>query len=78
VNVDTEIEDFLRPLFGDMAPITVETQKEKLGLGGDLNAEDYKKVADEIRRMCEDMAGEIIASKIYKGLLSLIEGHDTG
>ena len=74
MNVDQELEEYLRPLFGDMAPMAIETQKEKLGLKEkDLNPEEYKEVANSIKAMCEDMAGAGIAEKIYEGLLEIIE-----
>ena len=71
--LEKQMEEYLRPLFGDMAPITIETQKEKLGLGDAVSKNDYLKVAEEIKKLCGDMAGEIIAKKIYDGLISMIE-----
>jgi len=71
--LEKEMENYLRPLFGDMAPITIASQKDKLGLSDDIDSNDYIRVAEEIKKLCNDMAGEIIANKIYQGLVSLIE-----
>ncbi len=72
--VETKWEEYLKPLLGDMAPITINSQKQKLGLaGGEMSPEDYIKLAEAIKGLCADMAGDVIASKIYEGLLSIID-----
>ena len=71
--LDEEIVEYLKPLFGDMASVTIEMQKEKLGCSGDLSPEDYKQIAEQIRILCKEMAGDVLANKIYDGLMQLIE-----
>ena len=71
--VESKWEEYLKPLLGDMAPITINSQKAKLGLQGDLSADDYVKLAEGIKGLCADMAGDVIAAKIFDGLLSMID-----
>ena len=73
MNVDNKLEEFLKPLFGDMATMTIETQKEKLGISGpDLTQDQYMDLAEEIKELCEDMAGTLMAQKIYEGLIAIV------
>jgi len=73
MELDKKIEDYLRPLFGDMAPIALTTQKEKLSLNEEkMSKESYFVVAENIKNMCTEMAGDLIADKIHSGLLDII------
>lgn len=75
MNIDSDLEDYLRPLFGDMSHATIEMQKMKLGLVDNLDADQYLAVAEEIRNLCSEMAGEVIAGKIHQGLVAIIEAN---
>lgn len=73
MNIDTEIVQFMRPLFGDMAECTINVQKEKLGLMKDnLTSEEYMMVVDSIVALCRRMAGEAIARRIEDGLKRIV------
>ena len=72
MNLDDKFEEFLKPLFGDMAKLTVDKQREKLQFDGELSKDQYLDLAEEIKVLCEDMAGNLIAQKIYEGLVTII------
>jgi len=72
-NIETKMEEFMKPLFGDMAQKTIDNQKAKLELGEEINTQDYVAVAESIRDLCRKMAGNAIADKIYNGLLEILE-----
>lgn len=72
-NVETKMEEFMKPLFGDMAQKTIENQKAKLELGKELSTQDYRAVVESIRNLCRKMAGNAIADKIYDGLMEILE-----
>ncbi|MGC9060811.1 MAG: hypothetical protein ACP5JR_06245 [Thermoplasmata archaeon] len=74
-DLDSAIEEYLRMMFGDMVRATIKMQKKKLGFNGkaELTMEEYLKLADEIRKVCAGMSGEEFASKIYNGLIKIIE-----
>ncbi|RLJ02079.1 MAG: hypothetical protein DRP08_04865 [Candidatus Aenigmatarchaeota archaeon] len=72
-DIEVKMEEFMRPLFGDMAQKTIENQKDKLGMGKKLAHDDYIKVAESIRDLCRNMAGNAIADKIYMGLMEILE-----
>lgn len=74
-DLDTAIEEYLRMMFGDMVRATIKMQKKKLGLNGksDLSRDEYLKLAEEIRKVCAGMSGEEFASKIYDGLIKIID-----
>ncbi|MCK5309810.1 MAG: hypothetical protein KAJ64_04105 [Thermoplasmata archaeon] len=72
-NIETKMEEFMKPLFGDMAQKTIDNQKAKLELGEEINRQDYKAVAESIRDLCKKMAGNAIANKIYDGLMEILE-----
>ncbi len=72
MNLDEKFEEFLKPLFGDMAQLTVEKQRNKLNLSVNLTKDQYLDLAEEIKELCEDMAGALIAQKIYEGLVTII------
>jgi hypothetical protein len=74
MEIESQMIEFMRPLFGDMAEKTMENQKRKLGLEeGKPSLEDYQKIAEAIRDLCRHMAGDAIAIKIYGGLLELLD-----
>ena len=72
-DIETKMEEFMKPLFGDMAQKTIDNQKTKLELGDEINQEDYAAVAESIRDLCRKMAGNAIANKIYDGLMEILE-----
>ncbi len=72
-NIETKMEEFMKPLFGDMAQKTIDNQKAKLELGEEINRQDYVAVAESIRDLCKKMAGNAIANKIYDGLMEILE-----
>ena len=71
--IENQMMEFMKPLFGDMAQKTIDNQKAKLELGEELSQGDYKKMAESIRDLCKKMAGNAIADKIYSGLMEIIE-----
>jgi hypothetical protein len=72
--VEEKMMEFMRPLFGDMARKTIETQKEKLELTkGELTYEQYIKIIEAIRVLCMKMAGPGIAENIRKGLVKILD-----
>ena len=72
-DIEIEMMEFMKPLFGDMAQKTIDNQKEKLELEKELSHDDYVKIAESIRDLCKKMAGNAIADKIYSGLMEIIE-----
>ena len=72
-DIEIKMEEFMKPLFGDMAHKTIENQKAKLELGEEINHQDYVAVAESIRDLCRKMAGNAIAEKIYGGLMEILE-----
>ncbi len=74
MDIESQMIEFMRPLFGDMAEKAMENQKRKLGLEeGRQSLEDYQKIAEAIRDLCRHMAGDAIAIRIYSGLIELLE-----
>ena len=71
--IENQMEEFMKPLFGDMAQQTIDNQKAKLELGKELSRDDYIKITESIRDLCKKMAGNAIADKIYNGLMEIIE-----
>ena len=72
-NIETKMEEFMKPLFGDMAQKTIDNQKAKLELGEDIDRQDYVAVAESIQDLCRKMAGNAVADKIYNGLMEILE-----
>jgi hypothetical protein len=74
VNIEREMVEFMKPLFGDMAEKTLLVQKDKLGFGldPDLSSDDYLKVIKSIGNLCRAMAGEAIARKMEDGLSRIV------
>jgi len=72
-DIEIKMEEFMKPLFGDMAQKTIDNQKAKLELGEELSSQDYEEVAKAIRDLCRNMAGSAIADKIYTGLIEILE-----
>ncbi len=73
MEIESQMIEFMRPLFGDMAEKAMENQKKKLGIDKtEPSLDDYKKIAEAIRDLCRHMAGDAIANKIYKGLIELL------
>lgn len=76
-DIEAKMEEFMKPLFGDMAHKTIENQKDKLGLGQKLGREEYIQIAESIRDLCRRMAGNGIADKIYTGLMEILEAESS-
>ena len=72
-DIENQMEEFMKPLFGDMAQKTIDNQKAKLDLGQELSREDYIRIIESIRDLCKKMAGTAIAEKIYRGLMDIVE-----
>ena len=74
MDMESEMVRFMQPLFGEMADKTISIQKKKLGMEEKkLCYEDYARLIDAIRKLCKNMAGDTIASKIYEGLKDILE-----
>ncbi|KYK25592.1 MAG: hypothetical protein AYK23_03885 [Candidatus Proteinoplasmatales archaeon SG8-5] len=65
--------EYMRPLFGDMAEKAIENQKSKLGVSGKPSKEDYRRIVEALRDLCNNMAGEQISDKIYVGLIEILD-----
>ncbi len=72
MDVEERMELYLKPLFGDMASMTIKMQKDRLDLDEEMNREDYLKMIDSIQHLCKEMAGDALANKIKKGLLEIL------
>ena len=73
MDIESQMIDFMRPLFGDMAEKAMENQKNKLGIEKKATVEDYMRVAEAIKDLCRHMAGDAIADKIYTGLMDILD-----
>ena len=73
MEVEKKMEEYLAPLFGDMASMTIKMQKDKLDLQGDPGRDEYEKVIESIHHLCDEMAGQALANKIRAGLLDILE-----
>jgi hypothetical protein len=72
-DLETKIVEYMRPLFGEFAATAFAQQKAKLGMGEhQLTAEQYLKLAEEIRSMCNQVAGPTIADRVYTGLVAIV------
>ena len=74
METEERIVDELENIFDGLARRTVEVQKKKLGLEGELSNDDYIKLAMKIREACVQMVGEPIAEKVYNDLIEIIKG----
>lgn len=73
-NLEDRIVECMRPLFGEFAVSALEQQKAKLGMGrGHLGAAEYERLASEIRAMCSQIAGPVVAERVYSGLLAIVK-----
>lgn len=76
MKLEERMVEYLKPLFGDMATLTFEMQKDRLNLDKEgLSVDDYILIAKEVRTLCKEMAGEVLADKIYNGLIDIIENN---
>ena len=73
MDVDAKLADYMKPLFGEMAENTVQIHKERLGLRGELDRDNYLSVVKSIGSLCRTMAGESIARKMEEGLTRIVE-----
>lgn len=73
MNIETQMIEYMRPLFGDMAEKAMENQKSKLGIKKTASVKDYRKIAEAIRELCMNMAGEAIAERIHTGLVEILD-----
>ncbi|MCK4757340.1 MAG: hypothetical protein KAS67_02700 [Thermoplasmata archaeon] len=74
MEIEERIVDELENIFDGLARQTVEVQKKKLGLEGELSKENYIQLAMKIKEACVHMVGEPIAENVYNGLVEIIEG----
>jgi hypothetical protein len=73
MDIETQMIEYMRPLFGDMAEKAMENQKNKLGIRKKATVEDYRNIAEAIRELCKNMAGEAISERIYSGLVQILD-----
>jgi hypothetical protein len=73
MDVDAQLADFMKPLFGEMAQRTVQLHKERLGLKGRLGRDDYISLVKSISSLCKTMAGDAIARRMEEGLTTIVE-----
>jgi len=71
-DLEKRIVDCMRPLFGEFAATAFAQQKAKLKLGEGAAPEDYLPLVEEIRTMCDQVAGPAVAEKIYTGLVAIV------
>jgi hypothetical protein len=72
MNIDMQLADYMKPLFGEMAEKTLQLQKERLGLKGNVSKEGYLSVVKSIASLCRMMAGDSIARKMEDGLTKIV------
>jgi hypothetical protein len=72
MDLDAQLADFMKPLFGDMAQRTIQLQKDRLGLKGDLGRDGYLSVVKSIVSICRGMAGDAIARRMEDGLTKIV------
>lgn len=70
-DLETRILESLRPLFGDFAESAVKQQKAKLGIEGSMDRGEYLQLIEEIKAMCSQIAGPMIADRVYRGLVAI-------
>lgn len=71
-DIEDRMVESLRPLFGDFAESAVQQQKAKLGIGGAMDRNGYLRLIEEIKRMCSQVAGPLIADRVYQGLVAIV------
>ena len=71
-DIETRMVESLRPLFGDFAESALEQQKAKLGIGASMDRSAYLRLIEEIKRMCSQVAGPLIADRVYQGLVAIV------
>jgi len=76
---EKKMMEYMRPLFGDMAKKTIDSQKEKLDLTkGEPTYEQYIEIIESIGNLCFKMAGTAISEKVKKGLLEIVQSETSG
>ena len=73
MEIDKKMEEYLAPLFGDMASMTIKMQKDKLSISEQPSREEYLAVVESIHHLCDEMAGKGLANKIRMGLLEILK-----
>lgn len=74
--IQHQLEAYLTKMFGTMVGPTIELQKKKLGItvpSNQMTVDDYLKIASALKVLCEQMAGELLAEQLYRGMLQIIE-----
>ena len=71
--LETRIVEHMRPLFGEFAATALQQQKAKLGLAEQPGRDEYLQLVEEIRTMCDQVAGPAIAAKVYEGLVKIVK-----
>ena len=72
MDLDAQLANYLKPLFGEMAEKTLQLQKERLGLKGELGRDGYLSVVKSIVSLCRTMAGDAIARRMEDGLTKIV------
>lgn len=72
IDIDARIVEYMKPLFGEFASSAYEQQKVKVGLGEQPSRADYMRLAEAIRSMCAQVAGPVVAGKVYAGLVTIL------
>ena len=71
-DIETRIVEYMRPLFGEFAASAFEQQKVKVGIGSQPTRADYMRLAESIKAMCAHVAGDVVAAKVYAGLVTIV------
>ena len=70
--IETRMVEYMKPLFGEFAVTAFEQQKAKLGIGESMGAREYMRLVEEIRAMCNQIAGPAVADRVYRGLVAIV------
>ena len=72
-DLEAQIVDYMRPLFGEFAATAFAQQKAKLGMGEhQLTSDQYEALVEGIRTMCNQVACPTVADRVYTGLIALV------
>ena len=63
----------LNEIFNGLAKPTVEAQKRVLGIQGEITKSDYLKLVERLKIIFTNVAGEVVAKRIYDDLVRLAE-----
>jgi hypothetical protein len=71
-DIDGRIVEYMKPMFGEFAGNAFQQQKVKIGIGDQATRADYMRLVESIRSMCAEVAGDIVAAKVYAGLVTIV------